>query len=211
MTDIVRPRRWSAALQRPLKLVMSQACSPTSTRLLAFVGTILTIGALLWSPTVPRFNYGPLNYIFSIFLAAMLPATLWLLMLVIRSLWLRWIVGIASLLVFLPAALFSFVALIQLTTGVTAGRDTSFEQTQEIKGEHGTFRLYRTNGGAMTSFGLVLRRERQLLPGIKIVTIVRSFYPAAEASLDLISSVHARLVVAPYGTETVGETFEFST
>lgn len=192
-------------------IVMPQTFSPTSTRLLAFGGTVLVIAALYLSPTVPRFNCLPLNYLFATFLAVMLPVTLFVLMFAIRVLWLRWILGTTAVLISLPIVLFVLLALFQMSTGVTSGTDTSFERIKELQGEHGTYRLYRTNGGAMTSFGLVLRRERQILPGLRIVTVLRSYYPAADASLEFISSDRARLTVAPYGERIPGDTFEFST
>jgi hypothetical protein len=175
----------------------------------AFGGTVLLIAALYFSPTVPRFSYLPLNYLFAIALALMLPITLMIFTFSIRWTWLRWIARAAAVLIFLPMAMFALLALFQLIAGVTGSTDTSFEKIAELNGNHGTYRLYRTNGGAMTSFGLVLRRERAILPGLKLVTVLRSYYPASDATLESISSARGRLTVAPYTERMQGDTFEF--
>ena len=178
--------------------------------LLTCGGTVLLIAVLCFSPTIPRFSYLPLNYIFAIMLACMLPIALGVLTVTLRRTGLKWIAGTAAVLSIPPTALFALLALLQLISGVTSSTDTSFEKIAELEGHHGIYRLYRTNGGAMTSFGLVLRRERTILPGLRLVTMLRSYYPASDASLELISNSHGRLTVAPYDERMRGVTFDFT-
>lgn len=139
----------------------------------------------------------------------MLPITLMILTFSIRWTWLKWIARVVAVLIFLPMALFAVFALLQLISGVMASTDTSFEKIAKLNGNHGTYRLYRTNGGAMTSFGLVLRREHAILPGLKLVTVLRSYYPASDATLESISNGRGRLTVAPYIERMQGDTYEF--
>jgi hypothetical protein len=51
----------------------------------------------------------------------------------------------------------------------------------------------------MTSFGIVVRHECTVLPGVLIVRNVASAYPAAEASIELVSSHQARIAFFPRG------------
>jgi hypothetical protein len=46
------------------------------------------------------------------------------------------------------------------------GKDLSFECINEINHHNSKIKVYRTNGGATTSFGIVVREEKEILPGI---------------------------------------------
>ncbi len=131
--------------------MFSKATVQTPKALIAFGRTVLLIAALYFSPTVPRFSYFPLNYLFTIVLALMLPITLMILTFSIRWTWLRWIARAVAAFILLPAALFSLFAFLQLIGGVINSTDTSLEKIAELNGNNGIYRLYRTNGGAATS------------------------------------------------------------
>lgn len=51
--------------------------------------------------------------------------------------------------------------------------------------------LYRTNCGATCAFGLVLRQERHLMPGLHIVRTIGRWYPADTGTLTLLPSDRA--------------------
>lgn len=90
------------------------------------------------------------------------------------------------------------------------GQDTSFEKIDDqiMRGHH--YRLYRTNGGATTSFGLVLRQESESFLGMKRVSVIKTAYPASDAKLEIMPSGLARLTIQPYGDgKQLGEIFEF--
>lgn len=46
------------------------------------------------------------------------------------------------------------------------GKDLSFECINEINLHDSKIRVYRTNGGATTAFGIVVREEKEILPGV---------------------------------------------
>jgi len=62
--------------------------------------------------------------------------------------------------------------------------DPSFERRQSVPTDYGVVAVYRTNGGAMTSFGIVVRQECRVLPGLWLVRPIANEYPADEAIVD---------------------------
>ena len=182
------------------------------TRLLApvacLVAVVLFIVALNSLSTVPRFEYPPLNYGAAIVLAVAIPCLLLWFALSLRSIVWRWIVGLIALVLSLPITLFTIFALMELRQIAEDGINDGFRQIYQLQGAHSALVLYRTNGGATTSFGLVLRRERSLFPGLKLVTVLHASYPAYDATLELLPSGSTRLTVVPYHSDGTGEVYE---
>jgi hypothetical protein len=174
------------------------------TVLAAIGAVVVAIVALIELPTVPRFEYTPANYAVAIALLLAVPCLLFWLSweLLAKPNWWRWTLGAVTYLVSIPLFLLaSFISLFVV--------DTSYEPVGALQSEHAAYRVYRTNGGPATSFGIVLRRERPLVPGLKLVTIVRSFDPASDATFERLPSGLFRLTVAPYGQGDDGQVFEF--
>jgi hypothetical protein len=75
-------------------------------------------------------------------------------------------------------AIWLFIVVIGLPDVITRDVDYSFEPVQsiEIEGKH--YQVYRTNGGATTSFGIVVREQTKLLPGLFYEKEVYAEYPA---------------------------------
>jgi len=96
-----------------------------------------------------------------------------------------------------------------MVTTATDGKDFSFEQIAELRSHWTTYRAYRTDGGATTDFGIVLRRERTILPGLKYVRVIYSRYHASDASLVYSSENAGQLTIEAYGPEYPAETFAF--
>jgi hypothetical protein len=89
----------------------------------------------------------------------------------------------------IPLLLYSGVFLLgSAMTGSTYknGRDLSFDRFAEAHWKGSEVRFYRTNGGATTDFGVVIRQERSLLPGVLLVRRLDDFYPCY--SLDAAST-----------------------
>ncbi len=63
--------------------------------------------------------------------------------------------------------------------------DRSFEKLHQIVTNSGVVAAYRTNGGATTSFGMVVRQECQVVPGLLVVHTLATEYPAADAIVRL--------------------------
>jgi hypothetical protein len=95
----------------------------------------------------------------------------------------------AAIVAVLPLLLYTFVFLFgALMTGFAYknGRDLSFDRFAETPWKGSDVRFYRTDGGATTDFGVVIRQERTLFPGVLLVRRVDDFYPCY--SLDALST-----------------------
>jgi hypothetical protein len=149
----------------------------------ALCADVLALGWIAITDTGLRFTYAPLNYLVFILLAVGLPVTLVGFAITTRRYWLRWLAIVVSVFVCVPVLMCSCVVGVDLANA-TSGKDPSFERIGELSGPFWAYRVYRTNGGATTSYGLVLRREHDILPGMAVVSRVHSFYPASEMSLE---------------------------
>ena len=102
--------------------------------------------------------------------------------------------GVLVVVSLLPAA----CAAIEVTD-VSRQRDFGFEPVWREQRGASELVLYRTNCGAPCSFGLVLRQERRIVPGVRAVRRLAGWYPAESASLSPISSNRLLVEVPPYG------------
>jgi hypothetical protein len=102
-------------------------------------------------------------------------------------------------------AMFMFL----LVPTIVRGSDPSFEPVAELSATRQDYRLYRTNGGATNAFGLVLRKEIAVLPGLRVVSRVYESYPAAEGSLDRTSGTTGRLTIEAYNEYKPREVYDF--
>ena len=119
------------------------------------------------------------------------------------------IIGIA--LAFFPSVLMSFVGLILATTVLDiarTGEDPTFIQLQTIAVGQTRISAYRTDGGATTDFGLVVRQEMNLLPGVLLVRRHLDVYHARDASLELVGPNRVKVTVSPRGYITTMREFE---
>ncbi len=101
----------------------------------------------------------------------------------------RWWSKTIALIAVVPLLLYSAVFLLgSAMTGFAYknGRDLSFERFAETRWKGSEVRFYRTNGGATTDFGVVIRQERNLIPGVVLVRRLDDFYPCF--SLDAAST-----------------------
>lgn len=55
--------------------------------------------------------------------------------------------------------------------------------------------VYRTDGGATTAYGILVRQEREILPGVIRVAELTSAYRAAHARVELLDSHHVRVTI----------------
>ena len=78
------------------------------------------------------------------------------------------------------------------------GEDHSFERIHTIQLGQSHVNVYRTNGGATTSFGIVVRQERRLIPGLLITKIIYDAYPAYDAEVTTIGSDTITVSISPY-------------
>jgi hypothetical protein len=132
-----------------------------------------------------RLKWPVANEILGLALGLCLP---WLTVVAIFRIGRWWSKTIALIAVF-PLLLYS--ALILLGSAMNGfayknGRDLSFDLFAETHWKGSEVRFYRTNGGATTDFGVVIRQERGLIPGVVLVRHLDHFYPCY--SLDAEST-----------------------
>jgi hypothetical protein len=96
----------------------------------------------------------------------------------------RYVLLAFGILVTIPATPLGFGAAAWTVSSVADGADRSFERVNAIATPLGVVAVYRTNGGAMTSFGIVLRQECKLAPGLLAVRNVAQEYPAGTVQLE---------------------------
>lgn len=84
-------------------------------------------------------------------------------------------------------------------TDVSREEDLRFEPVWRQQQGASALVLYRTNCGATCSFGLVLRQERRVVPGLRMVRHLGDWYPAYSATLSRILPNEIRVDVPPYG------------
>ena len=75
------------------------------------------------------------------------------------------------------------------------GWDTSFEPVASLKLSDATVTAYQTDGGATTDYGIVVRHERILLPGLLLVRNVFAHDHATGASLRALGPHRVEITV----------------
>lgn len=72
----------------------------------------------------------------------------------------------------------------------------------------GHLAIYRTNGGATTSFGIAVRQECRILPGLLRVRDVWDAYPAYEVRTQVLAPDRVQFSSPAYGDRPPGEIVE---
>ncbi len=131
-----------------------------------------------WRHPFVLFTSHVANEISGWFLALGLP---WLIAVQIFLLRRRWARALAIGLC-VPLLLYSAVAAF----GMVITSDTTFDRIAETKWRGSAVRLYRASGGATGDFGVVIRQERAIFPGVLLVRTLDDFYHCH--SLDAVGS-----------------------
>jgi hypothetical protein len=143
-------------------------------------------------PMVPRFEDERLNYATFIILVLAPPfSLLWITFKCFNGLF-KWLLFVVSVFLAVPTGIASLFALDDLSYFINHGVDESFKKIDELETEGNFYRLYRTNGGATTAYGLVVRQEHPLYFGLKLKRNVVSF-DAYEGKLTQVSPRKIRL------------------
>lgn len=162
---------------------------------------IVMLAALLntsgW-PVEFRFVELKYNYIFVSILCIALPVSIFLSGFTFEKRYFRFVSFVLSFSIFLPCALVFFFSCEDFKSLSQEGVDYSFEKINEIEFGGSNYRLYRSSGGAATSFGLVLRKETPFIRGVNTVKVVFSKYKAFESTLSLINNNTIEMRIEPY-------------
>jgi hypothetical protein len=116
---------------------------------------------------------------------------------------------LASLVVLFVSSIIIFFISFDLSDIKKYGIDPSFEVIEEVQHHNTFYRLYRTNGGATTDYGLVLRREKNLPLELKLTKLLWEKYHENNATLELINPNKLKLEIQPYSTHKKINSIEF--
>jgi len=116
--------------------------------------------------------------------AFLVTAALWL-----RPLWIK----LAVIAVAAPIGLLCLLAALFVLLEIRYGPLTSFRNVSQVELLGSVVRAYETNGGATTNFGLIVRQEKLLLPGILLVRDLCQEYPAMGGSVQQVGPETVRV------------------
>lgn len=145
-----------------------------------------------------RFENARYNYLFVVVLSVILPISIFVSAFTFKKRSYLYSALIVGALLAFPSYLTYTVAKSDYAAVAKAGKDLSFEQINEVRVDGASYRLYRTNGGATTSFGLVLRKEIPFIKGLKIVKIIFSKNKASESTLSVVNESTLQMNIEPY-------------
>jgi hypothetical protein len=184
-TTLSRIRAW------PL---IARVCLMSATSLLGY------LGYLNWQHAVLRLTSVPGNRL-ALMLALLIPwLGAWAVWPDVRG-WRRVAFGLALLLPLgFATATASIVGMFGLPTALFDPSHVGFDPVQRVTFPGSAAVLYLTNCGAPCSFGLVLRHERSVVPGLLLVRDLADWYPADSAVIQRRGQWDLKITVAPYGT-----------
>ena len=165
-----------------------------------FITSLIVIVSILNIFDLPiefRFEDPAYNYFFVMSLCVALPLSIFLTAFTLNKRANTILAVAASILLSGPSFVVYFFASSDYESIREHGIDQSFEKINEVMVNDARYRLYRTNGGATTSFGLVLRRETELIKGVNMVRIMFSKYDASEGVLRILDEHRMELTIAP--------------
>lgn len=156
-------------------------------------------------PVELRFEKAQYNYLFVMVLCVALPLSIFVTSFLLKERWKTFLGVGLSLALVLPSLLTYYFASSGYEEIRDKGVDTSFEKITEVQVGHSTLRLYKTNGGATTSYGLVARKETRLLRGLNVVEVLFSKYKASQGAFKVVDEHSVELEIQPYTEEDNAE------
>lgn len=94
------------------------------------------------------------------------------------------------------------IATFDLPDVIHDGRDINFKPIRRVALDRSVLVLYRTDCGATCDWGLVLRQERRIAPGLLLVRELGSWYHAYDAQMERTAADQWRLRIARPGDST---------
>ena len=168
--------------------------------------SVLIILTIIKFPTEIRFQNPYYNYLFVMSLFILLPISIFIKIYSSQNK-LMWV------LISLPILFFSSIIILFITSDLsdinTYSIDPSFELTKQVEYNNTLYKLYRTNGGATTDYGLILMKENNLPLGLKLTKILWEQYHENNATLELIQPNKLKLEIQPYSTHKKVNSIEF--
>jgi ABC-type transport system involved in multi-copper enzyme maturation permease subunit len=177
--------------------------------LLLLLASILFIVSLnLFFPGL-RFEYGLLNYLVYSVVYISIPVLLFLIGASSTRYWAQVIIIIIAIITALPTGVISYNALSRAYKIVSTGSDQSLYLLASVEHAGSNYRLYRTNHNPLKAYGLILRKETHLLPGLKYVKQINGFYGTREGTITIKSNGYGQVVTTPYHSSVKVQVYEF--
>jgi hypothetical protein len=112
--------------------------------------------------------------------------------------WSKWAALVLAVPLVCVSVLFAFTMLL-----VGGAGDRHLKVIAEVPWHGTVVRAYRTDGGATTAFGVLVRQERPIVPGVLLlVRRLDGFYPCRSVEID--STEHGARVTAVAGSSCSG-------
>ena len=155
---------------------------------------------IAWNDGHIRFEYVFLNY-FSVVLACIFPVISLTLVFRCSIKWIK-IIGISiyslSSLITLPLLFIILLFTYDNYQNYLGNKDYSFEKISTHKIGQNHISVFRTSGGATTSFGIVIRQENTILPGLLYTKRLYSRYKAYTAIISKVDQDKIKCIIPEY-------------
>jgi len=160
---------------------------------------VYLFGIANWLLPAIRTSSALLNHVFML-LIFLLPSALSVLsFFVTKRIIFRFLLAFALIPLALSSFLIGAISLFPLIDIMTKGYDPSFEHLRSTQLTCSQVSIYRTNGGATTSFGIIARQEKRLIPGLLLVRNIYSVYPGDDAKIIKLDNDTIKIISPPYG------------
>ena len=85
------------------------------------------------------------------------------------------------------------------------GKDYTLEAIQEIQHNERKIKVYRTDGGATTAFGIIIQEEKQIAPGILLIDELFNQYRLDTIGIKLITGNKLQVFDTRKGNKLIKE------
>lgn len=156
---------------------------------------LAAIAAVLDFPVMLRFADPATNYRVAAAIAIVVPLLLILLAFLFVNRNGRVVCLMLAAMWVLPAVPYTWIALIEAKHVSRAGMDASFALLDERRVRGDSYRLYLSDCGATCSYGLVLRAEKDIGLGLRVVRTIWSKYKTqSHAELRTVDETHLEVI-----------------
>jgi hypothetical protein len=108
--------------------------------------------------------------------------------------WRRWVMSVVAVACIVVGAVPLFGTSIELLTRPIGSSDGIYTPLRHLAlPQGGRLTVYETDCGAPCDFGVVVRQERAILPGVLLVRDIFSVYPAEDAEVDITAPDRVRV------------------
>jgi len=107
------------------------------------------------------------------------------------------ILQITATLIAIPSIFISLFSLMDFIS-TKENKNPFLTKLEELKKEKTTYRLYLSNGGATTAYGIILQKEIELPLGVKVSSNIFTKYRAKDANISFLDKNTIRIKIAPY-------------